>query len=144
MVSLLDIVPHQTTVDVGGAVVPIRGLSLTDIAFLIVRHPELKIIFGGKFEVKDIVQRVPEVAVDIIVCGTGHRENSFEDARLVASALPIDQQFDILYAIIDESFKSAGGLGPFVDRVSALLGSVGVPVDGTKDLASSLRKPPKA
>lgn len=144
MVSLLDVVPSTRLVDLGDQKVEVRGIGLSDIAYLINQYPEVKKLFAGtdsvKFTIDELIERAPSVVYEVIVCGTGNRGS--DRAREIVEALPVDQQFDLLVAIMEESFKSAGGFGPFVQKVKGLFG--GVDVDGIKALASNSPKPSKS
>jgi hypothetical protein len=143
MVSLLDIVPVTKMVPVNGQNVEVRGLGLKDIAYLIVNHPEVKKLFNGggdtTFSIDDVLLKAPGVAYDIIVCGTGNVGS--ERAREIVEALPVDSQFDLIKAIVEETFRSAGGPGPFVAKVASLLSAESVA--GIMASASSSPKQPR-
>lgn len=143
MVSLLDITPsaaRNITVSVRGQDVGVNGLSIGHIAQLIQHFPEVKDLFSGKdvqFTLDDVLQKAPDLLYAVIVCGTGssHRE---ADALAVVKSLSIEEQTELLEAILAETFK--GGLGPFVARVTRVLG-LGSDA-GTKELDTSGPKPP--
>lgn len=143
MVSILDITPSTTrgvAVTVRGQDVEVRGISLGDIAYLIQNFPEVRDLFSGKdvqFDIDSLLTRAPEVVYGIIACGTGVRGN--EQGTATIKALTLEEQTDLLDAILRETFK--GGLGPFVAKVKGMLGLASDL--GSTVSASNGRKQPK-
>lgn len=144
MVSLLDIAPASakaTSVKVRGQDVEVRGVSLGDIAYLIKTFPEVKDMFDGKdvnFTIDTLLDRAPELIYALIACGTGVRGK--DGGIEAAKALSVEEQVALLNGIFSETFK--GGVGPFVEQVTRLLGAATPAV--TKALASNSPKPSKS
>lgn len=143
MVSLLDITPssaRHVQVEVRGQKVDVNGISLGDIAYLIQAFPEVKDLFSGKdvnLSIDDILQQAPGMVYELIACGTGSRADT--KAIGVASNLSIEEQAELMEAIMGETFK--GGLRPFVERVKRMLALSSD--TATKVLPSSGQKQPR-
>lgn len=124
MVSLLDIAPSDakaSTVSVRGKDIPVRGLSMRDIAFLIENFSEVKDLFAGKdlsFDFDSLLSRAPNLVNAIILCGTDSRH--LPGAAKVIESLSIEETVDLLEGIMNETFR--GGLRPFVEKVTRVLG----------------------
>lgn len=139
MTSLMDITVATETVKVQGQDVEVRGLGLTDLGHLVVLYPEIKALLtggGSGLSLDNIIEKFPGLLVDVIVCGTGNRGDA--QARAKVDTLPIDEQINLFEGVLKASFKASGGAGPFVARLTALLGLV--TDDGIKELASNLPK----
>jgi hypothetical protein len=130
MVSLTDIAPATARVAVLGSEIEVRGLTMRDIAHLLSRFPQLRMIVAGRQEsltVDDIIAAAPDAIASIIACGTGGRDD--DAAHAAADALPVEAQTDVIEAIVALSFPK--GFGPFVARLMAMAGQLQSAVVGT-------------
>jgi hypothetical protein len=117
MVGLLDIAPAVETVIVRGSKVPVPGVSAAGIANLLGRFPELRRMFTGNEVKVEALQEVGGALVAaIIAAGTGTPGN--EEAEKVAAALSVDEQADLLEAILKATMP--GGVGPFVEKLERI------------------------
>lgn len=97
----------------------IRGLSVSDIIYLIQTYPEIAALLEGR--VKDvtpaaITSMAPRVLGDVIACACEQRAN--EKAIAWASRLSIGRQRDVVEAIFELTFPE--GFIPFVEKMMAL------------------------
>jgi hypothetical protein len=119
MVRLLDIAPRIETVDVQGAPVAVHGISAKGVAHLLGRFPELRMLMTGQEVEADALMTMGDDAVAaIIAAGCVYRGD--EMAEAVAGKLAIDAQADLLAAIVRLTLPA--GLGPFVEKLTALGG----------------------
>lgn len=128
MVGLLDIaeVPPET-VNIRGTEVSVNGLSAQTIAQILTRFESLQKMLVGEvvFGPKIILEAGPDVIAGIIAAGTGQFNNPEVEAK--ALTLNVGEQYELVTKIIDLTFGKS--MGPFVEKVRGLLGSVNVPSD---------------
>jgi hypothetical protein len=134
MVGLIDIAPKIETIDVPGAPVSVHGVSAKGIAHLLGRFPELrKLMTGQQVESENLMAIGGDAVAAIIAAGCGYPGD--EQAEAVAGKLAIDAQADLLAAIIRLTFPA--GLGPFVDKLTALGGILDAAPSATAQASSS-------
>lgn len=117
MPGLLDIAPAVETVEIRGTKVEVYGVSVKGIAYLLQRFPELRAMLSGREVSADrLIEIGGDAVAAIIAAGTGYPGN--EQAEAVAGSLSLDEQADLLAAIV--KLTMPGGVGPFVEKLSAL------------------------
>lgn len=117
MTGLLDIAPASEVVNVRGSEVTVSAISITDIAAILKRFPDVrKVLAGRNITVESLFELVPEAIIAVIAAGAGHAGN--EEAEKKVASLSIDDQFALLTAIFKITFRE--GVGPFVARLRAL------------------------
>jgi hypothetical protein len=123
MAGLLDIVPASSSVDVGGVSVAVSGVTAKGIASLLGRFPEIQgALTGDGITADKIIALAPDAVAAIIAAGCGAAGNA--DHEAAAAGLPVGAQVDFLSAIITATLPR--GVGPLVDQVKALSGSLGL------------------
>jgi hypothetical protein len=123
MAGLLDIVPASASVDVGGVSVAVSGVSAKGIASLLGRFPEIQAALTGEGITADkLISLAPDAVAAIIAAGCGFPGNAKHEAA--AERLTIGAQIDFLSAIITATLPR--GVGPLVDQVKSLSGSLGL------------------
>lgn len=121
MVGLIDIAPKIETVDVQGTCVTVHGISAKGVAHLLGRFPELRMLMTGQeVETEQLTAMGGDAVAAIISAGCGYPGD--EKAEAVAGRLSIDAQADLLAAILRLTLPV--GLGPFVEKLTALGGSL--------------------
>jgi hypothetical protein len=124
--SLLDIAPAAETIAVAGSEVAVHGISVKGIAVLLARFPELRTLMGGGEVDAELAGKLMAIAPDavaaIIAGGTGMPGSAEAEER--AALLSIDAQLDLISAVLRLTFPR--GVGPFVERLTALGGSLNV------------------
>lgn len=130
MPGLSDIARSFRTVKVGNTDVEVPGISAEGIAYLFHRFPIIKDLIGGKpnLEAEDLIKIAPEALAAIIAVGTGSMKPEDE---AVAAKLGAESQLALLEAIVKETMP--GGVGPFVEKLSALFQDLGVESISTQD-----------
>jgi len=119
MVGLIDIAPRVETVTVQGTPVSVHGISAKGVAHLLGRFPELrKLMSGQEVEADQLMAMGGDAVAAIIAAGCGYPAD--EKAEAVAGKLAIDAQADLLAAIVRLTLPA--GLGPFVEKLTALGG----------------------
>jgi hypothetical protein len=138
MPALLDIAPSGEVVKVWGADLDIPGLSAAGLVHLWTHFPALQGLFdsGKAADPQSIMEAAPGAIAAIIAAGTGAPGCPQSEAQ--AAKMPIDSQLEVLTAIVRVSMPQ--GLGPFVERLMALVGGLGEP-DGLRDLVNRLPAP---
>lgn len=123
MVGLVDIAPRSETVMVGDVAVPVSGVSARGVAYLLSKFPELrKLMSGGDDNTADALMKIaPDAIAAIIAAGIGKPGDAEEEAA--ADRLPLEPQTDLLAAILRLTLPR--GIGPFAEKLTALMGSVG-------------------
>ncbi len=122
MVSLLDIVPQTSVVEIGAGDLELRGLGLRQIADLFVRFPELRKLFTEGAPAADIdalMADAPGAIGAIIAMAAGQPE---AEQRIV-DAMSIEDIADCLIAVRDLTMPN--GPRPFYARLERLLGGGG-------------------
>lgn len=115
--KLSDLRPQ--TISVCG--VDVYGISVQDMADLFNRYPDLnKLISGTDISVQSVLKTGPQAVAAIIAAGC--RELGNTEAEKSALALVLDQQVEFIEAIVKLTFP--GGVGPFVERLNAIAGTV--------------------
>ena len=125
--SLLDCVPVPTMVPItikgGQGEIGVYGLSISDIATLLSRFPELMAMVTGaaqgqpvSWDAGSLLGACPLGVASILAAATGHASDDAHEAA--ASRLPADTQMDMLTAIIKATMPQ--GFGPFVEKLTAM------------------------
>jgi hypothetical protein len=123
MSGLLDIIPASASVDVGGVSVAVSGVSVKGIGSLLGRFPEIQdALSGGGITAEKLISLAPDAVAAIMAAGCGFPGNADQEAA--AAGLPLGAQVDLLSAIITATLPR--GVGPLVDQVKALSGSLGL------------------
>lgn len=134
MVGLIDIAPRTENTDVQGAPVAVHGISAKGVAYLLGRFPELRKLMSGQQVETDALMNIGGDAVAaIIAAGCGYPGD--EQAEDVAGKLAIDAQADLLAAIMRLTLPA--GLGPFVEKLTALGGILDAAPSDTVQASSS-------
>jgi hypothetical protein len=135
MADLLDIMPATAVevVKINGNRVIVRGLSGPAIAAIVARFPELAAVIGGGLGGTRLIAQFGHAIGPIIAAGLDKLGQ--EEYEQAASKLPVDDQLELINAIIGLTFRK----GPlsFVEKLTALLTGVD---EGAKPLKLRLRK----
>lgn len=135
MVGLVDIVPKSETVMVGDTAVAVSGISARGVAYLLSKFPDLRKLMSGQpvgDDIADAVMRVaPDAIAAIIAAGIGKPGDAEQEAA--ADQLTLEPQADLLAAILRLTLPR--GIGPFAEKLAALMGSVGSSAPGTPAVA---------
>lgn len=121
MVSLLDIGPLTEEVEIRGGKLTVQGLTAGHLFQLFSEFPDMRKMLGEK---KGSPQEImlalaPELICKVISTATGTPGNKEAEAK--AMTMGADDQLSIISAIVRLSFRD--GIGPFVERVTALMNS---------------------
>jgi len=136
MVGLIDIAPRFETIEVAGTPVSVHGISAKGVAHLLGRYPELrKLMTGQEVETGALMSMGGDAIAAIIAAGCGYPGD--EQAEAVAGKLSIDAQADLLAAIVRLTLPA--GLGPFVEKLTALGGIL----DAVPSATAQASKSPK-
>lgn len=123
MVGLVDIAPAAERITIRGQQVEVFGVSAAGVASLLARFPELRRVFAGRdVPVEQLMAMGGEIVNAILAAGTGAPGDP--DAEEAAGQLSIDEQADLLAAIARATLPR--GMGPFVEKLTALGAAVGV------------------
>jgi hypothetical protein len=123
MVGLIDIAPSRERVQVRGSEIDVTGVSASGVASLFGRFPELRNAISGKeVGVESLMEMGGELVAAIIAAGTGALND--EKAEAVANTLSIDEQADLLLAIIRVTLPK--GVGSFVGKLTGAGAALGV------------------
>src|SRR5215210_1687590 len=134
MVGLIDIAPRIETVNVQGASVAVHGITARGVAHLLGRFPELRMLMTGQsVETDRLMEMGGDAVAAIIAAGCGYPGD--DKAEIVAASLSVDAQADLLAAILRVTLPS--GLGPFVEKLTALGGAVDAGPSATAQATSS-------
>ena len=137
MVGLIDIAPKVEAIEVQGTAVAVHGVSAKGVAHLLGRFPELrKLMTGQAVEADQLMTMGGDAVAAIIAAGCGYPGD--EKAETVAGRLSIDVQADLLAAILRLTLPV--GLGPFVEKLTALGGILDAAPSGMVP-ASNSQKP---
>lgn len=135
MVGLIDIAPSVETVDPQGLAVTVHGVFAKGVAHLLGRFPELpKLMSGQQVEADQLMAMGGDAVAAIIAAGC--RYPGDDKAEAVAGKLAIDVQADLLAAIVRLTLPA--GLGPFVEKLTALGGILDAALSAT---AQALKSP---
>lgn len=134
MVGLIDIAPRAETVVIHGTTVGVHGISAKGVAHLLGRFPELRMLMTGhEVEAAQLMAMGGDAVAAIIAAGCGYPGD--EKAEDVAASLSIDAQADLLAAIVRLTLPA--GLGPFVEKLTALGGILDAAPSVTAPASSS-------
>jgi hypothetical protein len=137
MVGLIDIAPVVEIVDVQGASVAVHGVSAKGIAHLLGRFPALRMLMTGQqVETEQLMTMGGDAVAAIIAAGCGYPGD--EAAEAVAGKLSLDAQADLLAAILRLTLPR--GIGPFVEKLTALGGILDAAPSATAPASSSPRQ----
>lgn len=141
MVSLIDIVEQTSSVRIGEHDVTVHGISAENIAQVLLRFPEIRMILISetgvdKGVVMALVERFPEAAGLILAAATGTdlapgdeaHEKTLKAVVTKARNLPLGLQYDILEKTLDLTFPR--GVENFLAGVGARLKRLGVGAGG--------------
>jgi hypothetical protein len=134
MVGLIDIAPKVEMIDVQGTPVAVHGVSAKGLANLLSRFPELrKLMSGQEVEAEQLMAMGGDAVAAIIAAGCGYPGD--EKAEAVAGRLAIDTQADLIAAILRLTLPA--GLGPFVEKLTALGGLLDADPSATAPVSKS-------
>jgi hypothetical protein len=134
MVGLIDIAPRTETVDVQGVEVAVHGISAKGLAYLLGRFPELRQLMTGQaVDIEQLMSVGGDAVAAIIAAGCGYPGD--EKAEAVAATLALDAQADLLAAIVRLTLPA--GLGPFVEKLTALGGILDAAPSATAPVSNS-------
>jgi len=139
MVSLVDIVPQSRTVELSIGAVELRGLGLRHIADLLVRFPELRKLWAGgapALDIDTLIETAPDAVGTIIAIAASQPEA----AATIGDVLSIDDAAECLIAI--RELTMPGGVDPFVEKLSRLLGADALPAG--REAATNTPPPPNS
>jgi hypothetical protein len=137
MAGLLDIGPLTETVDVNGVPVEVFGVSAKGVLHVISHFPELReMVSGREVDASRLMEMGGEAVAAIIAAGCGLPGNA--EAEEVAGRLGVDSQADLLAAILRLTLPK--GVGPFVEKLTALAGTISVEQRSATAPAGSSRK----
>ena len=118
MAGLIDIAPRLPgTVTVNGTEVSVNGLSAHHIAELLAEFPKLRAAIDGvNVEAADLIRAGKDAVGMLLAAGTG----AFGDkaAAEAGVALVVEDQVDILEAIIAQTLPRSKKIGPFLERLA--------------------------
>lgn len=126
MSSLKDLLDHAKAptevVSVGDISIPIIGISVNGIAYLLNKFEELRMLLSGRtVEVEKLLSLGGPIVGAIIAAGCG--KVGVKDEEEAAAKLPLELQSEFLMKIIKVTLPN--GVGPFVDRLNGLMGTFG-------------------
>lgn len=137
MVSLVDIVPQTRKVELSIGAVELHGLGLRHIADLLVRFPELRKLWAGgapALDVDVLIAAAPDAVGAIIAIAASQPDA----AETIGDALSLDDAAECLIAI--RELTMPGGVDPFVEKLSRLLGADALP--SGREAGTSMPPPP--
>ena len=138
MAGLTDIIPVAKRVviptDDGDKPVDVRGLSTSDLSYIIARYPDLVSKLGGKITAAVIMKAGPEVMATVIAAACGDTGN--EAAERVAASLGAGVQAEILTHVVKLTMPR--GPGPFVE----LLKAAGLDLSHVAEASAAILPPP--
>jgi hypothetical protein len=121
MATLLDIGPLTEDVEVRGVALTVQGLTAGHIFQLFAEFPEMrKMVENKQGNPQDIMLGLaPELIAKMIAMALGEARNAEVEAKV--KTMGAGDQLTILAAVQRLSFPD--GIGPFVDRVTAIMTS---------------------
>lgn len=131
MATLLDIASVSEFVEVPGPggkkqQVEVFGVSAEGIAMLFNRFPEIRMLMTGKALDQKALQKLAAPAIAAVIAASTGTPGD-KAAELAASRLPLSAQMDILEKTVKLTMPD--GMGPFVERLTALAGMLNADVD---------------
>ena len=143
MAGLTDIIPVAKRVMIptedGDKPVDVRGLSTSDLSYIIARYPELMSKLGGKMTAAMIMQAGPEVIATVIgrACSDqGDKPEVRMRAEAIAATLGAGIQAEILTHVVKLTMPR--GPGPFVE----LLKAAGLDLSHVAEASASIAQTP--
>ena len=140
MAGLTDIIPVAKRVmiptDDGEKPVDVRGLSTSDLSYIIARYPDLMSKLGGGITVALIMKAGPEVMASVIAAACG--DPGSKAAEDVAASLSAGVQAEILTHVVKLTMPR--GPGPFVE----LLKAAGLDLSHVAGVSASIAQTPSA
>lgn len=137
MASLLDIGPLTETVVIRGISLDVSGVSAGDLFKLITKFPEFRKLIGGgsseEITPDKFVSLGSDVAAVIIAMVTGQGGNKEVEEK--ARGLSAGEQMAIVSKAFGLTFPS--GIGPFVEQLTSLVGSIGQQTPGVESSTNS-------
>jgi hypothetical protein len=137
MTSLLDIGPLTEEVEIRGVKLEVQGLTAGHIFQLFSKFPDMrKLIDTKQGNVQEVILTLaPDLIARIISMALGEAGNKEIEDK--AKTMGAGDQMTILAAIQRLSFPD--GIGPFVERVTALMtsASTGLPPKGSSPTSSN-------
>lgn len=138
MAGLMDISPACETVQVGDKAVTVYGVSAKGISLLLGRFPELRMMMSGRdVPVEQLMAMGGDAVAAIIAAGCGYPGD--EKAETMAGSLGADTQADLLVPILRLTMPK--GVGPFVEKLTALGGVLG---DGPSSTGPASKSPKRS
>lgn len=123
MPGLRDIAPLKEHIRIRGDDLDIVGLNLASIAYLWGRFPQIAAIAGrGELSAVSIINLGADVVAAIIAAGTGAPGD--EETELAAKQLTIDEELEIIAAILKVSMGRGGG--PFGETLLQIAKALGM------------------
>ena len=121
MNSLLDIGPLTEEVEIRGIKITVQGLTAGHLFQLFAEFPDMrKLLQVGEGSPQTIMlQLAPDLIAKIIAIATGMAGNAEVEAK--AKTMGASDQLAVIAAVQRLSFPD--GIGPFVERVTQLMGS---------------------
>lgn len=135
MISLLDIGPLTEEVEVRGVKLNVQGLTAGHIFQLFAEFPDMRKMIDTKQgnPQQVMLSLAPELLGKIIAMALGEAGNKEVEAK--AMTMGAGDQLNIISAIQRLSFSD--GIGPFVERVTALMNAVSATSPTTRSATSS-------
>lgn len=134
MADLISIAPLTETVEVRGVKVAVSGVSAQGIAGLLFRFPEVRKMWAtGKWDAESLLSMSDEILAAVIASGV----RQIDEAN--AANLALDEKAELLGAIVRVTMPR--GPGPFVEALTALMGSVGA---GPSPRAPGMKSPQRS
>jgi hypothetical protein len=138
MVALIDIVPLKRTVQIADGEVPLRALSLRQIADLFLRFPPLQQRLTPGAPPVDpslLIVSMPDAVGAIIAEAAGQPEA----AENIATNMSTEDVAECLIAVLE--ITAPRGLGPLLDRLANLFGTQFAGIPGKVPATNSQRPP---
>jgi hypothetical protein len=129
MPSLIDIAVVTEPVTVGGVTFEVRGLTAKAIGQILVKFPAIRAAWIKRdVGIEQWFETVPELIPIVIAAGIGKADDPVEIAA--AAELSADTQMALLAPVWKLTMPD--GIGPFVDRLTSLVGQGNVAAAPTK------------
>jgi hypothetical protein len=121
MASLLDIGPLTEEVEVRGVKLQVQGLTAGHLFQLIAEFPEMRKMVGNKegSPQEVFLSLAPELIAKIIAMALGKPRD--QETETKAMLMGAGDQLNIIMAV--QRLTCPDGIGPFVDRMTALMTS---------------------
>jgi hypothetical protein len=117
---LTELVPQKSKVTIQGKSIEVQGLGVNAIAVGLSRFPETAKLFDRRgWDFKTLLAEMPAAAGAAMAAGVGCLGDEQEEKA--ALSLPLEDQFELLTAIFNLTFRS--GFGPFAEKFSKMMGA---------------------